>query len=115
MLMWIAEAPDMQAPDSATACIMIAASVMPSPAPPIFLRHGDAQPVALGHGGEEGVGEGRGAVALQPVGIVEAARRCRSTSSRICCCGSVRAKSMGRPFRQLAGWAIFVPRTPVPV
>ena len=34
MLMWIADAPLMQAPDSATACIMMAASVMPRPAPP---------------------------------------------------------------------------------
>ncbi len=30
----MAEAPDIAAPDSATACIMIAASVMPRPAPP---------------------------------------------------------------------------------
>ena len=34
MLIWIAEAPDIAAPDSATACIISAASVMPSPAPP---------------------------------------------------------------------------------
>ena len=34
MLRWMADAPDMQAPDSATACIRIAASVMPRPAPP---------------------------------------------------------------------------------
>ena len=34
MLMCIAEAPDMPAPDSAIACIMIAASVMPRPEPP---------------------------------------------------------------------------------
>ena len=34
MLMWIAEAPDIAAPDSATACIISAASVMPRPAPP---------------------------------------------------------------------------------
>ena len=34
MFMWIAEAPLIAAPDSATACIMIAASVIPSPAPP---------------------------------------------------------------------------------
>ncbi len=30
----MAEAPDIAAPDSATACIISAASVMPSPAPP---------------------------------------------------------------------------------
>ena len=34
MFMWIAEAPDIAAPDCATACIMIAASVMPRPEPP---------------------------------------------------------------------------------
>ena len=34
MLRWMAEAPDMQAPDSATACIRRVASVMPRPAPP---------------------------------------------------------------------------------
>ena len=34
MFMWIEEAPVIAAPDSATACIMIAASVMPSPLPP---------------------------------------------------------------------------------
>ena len=34
MFMCTAEAPDMPAPDSAMACIMTAASVMPSPAPP---------------------------------------------------------------------------------
>ena len=34
MFMWIAEAPLNPAPDSATACIRIAASVMPSPLPP---------------------------------------------------------------------------------
>ena len=38
----------------------------------VFLGHGDAEPVALGHRGEEGVRVGRGAVALQPVRIVEA-------------------------------------------
>jgi len=32
--MWIAEAPDMPAPDSAIVRIMIAASMMPSPEPP---------------------------------------------------------------------------------
>ena len=31
---WMVEAPVIPAPDSATACIMIAASVMPRPAPP---------------------------------------------------------------------------------
>ena len=44
MLMWIAEAPDIAAPDSATACIMIAASVMPRPGAAVFLGHGDAEP-----------------------------------------------------------------------
>ena len=34
MFMCTAEAPEKPAPDSAIACIMIAASVMPSPAPP---------------------------------------------------------------------------------
>ena len=34
MFMCTAEAPDMPAPDSAMACIMMAASVMPSPEPP---------------------------------------------------------------------------------
>jgi len=34
MFMWIAEAPEKPAPDSATACIISAASVMPRPAPP---------------------------------------------------------------------------------
>ena len=34
MFMCNAEAPEKPAPDSATACIMMAASVMPSPAPP---------------------------------------------------------------------------------
>jgi hypothetical protein len=33
-LMWMAEAPDMPAPDSATVRIMMAASVTPRPAPP---------------------------------------------------------------------------------
>ena len=31
---WTAEAPENPAPDCATACMTIAASVMPSPAPP---------------------------------------------------------------------------------
>ena len=34
MFMWIAEAPENPAPDSAIVCIMIAASMMPRPAPP---------------------------------------------------------------------------------
>ena len=34
MFMCTAEAPDIPAPDSAMACIMTAASVMPSPEPP---------------------------------------------------------------------------------
>ena len=34
MFMCTAEAPENAAPDSAIACIMMAASVMPSPAPP---------------------------------------------------------------------------------
>ena len=34
MFMCSAEAPDRPAPDCATACIKIAASVMPSPLPP---------------------------------------------------------------------------------
>ena len=34
MFMWIADAPDMPAPVSATVSIMIAASLMPRPAPP---------------------------------------------------------------------------------
>lgn len=33
-LMWMLDAPLMQAPDSATACIMMAASCTPRPAPP---------------------------------------------------------------------------------
>ena len=34
MFRWIAEAPEKPAPDSATACIITAASVRPRPAPP---------------------------------------------------------------------------------
>ena len=33
MFMWIADAPLIAAPDSATACIITAAAVMPRPAP----------------------------------------------------------------------------------
>ena len=44
-------------PASATACIMIAASVMPSPEPPYAFGHGDAQPAGLGHRAVEFVRE----------------------------------------------------------
>ena len=36
MFMWMAEAPDMPAPNSETVRMMIAASVTPRPAPPNF-------------------------------------------------------------------------------
>ena len=71
MFMWIAEAPLKPAPDWATACIITAASVMPSPAPPILLRHGDAEPAAARDGGIEVFREAALAVALQPVGVAE--------------------------------------------
>jgi len=70
MFMWIADAPDMQAPDWATACIITAASAVPSPAPPCF-RHADAEPAALGHGPVELVGEPAVAVAREPVLVPE--------------------------------------------
>ena len=62
MFMCIAEAPDMPAPDAAIVCIIIAASVMPRPAPPIFLRHRDAEPAGLGQRAVELVGEAAVAV-----------------------------------------------------
>jgi hypothetical protein len=51
MLMWMLEAPLMQAPDSSTVCMTIVASVTPRPAPPyssgIAVPSQPASPMAL--------------------------------------------------------------------
>jgi hypothetical protein len=56
---------------------MIEASVMPRPAPPIFLRHGDAEPAGVGHRAVEILREAAVLVLLQPVFVVEAGAELR--------------------------------------
>ena len=72
MFRWIADAPDMQAPDLGDRLHHDRRLGDAEAGAAIRLRHGDAEPVAFGHGGEERVGEGRGPVAFQPVVVVEA-------------------------------------------
>ena len=93
MLRWMADAPDMQAPDSATACIRIAASVMPSPAPPY--SSGIAMPSQLPAAMAAKKVSGKVAVWSRSSQYPSSNRpQSFSTSSRICCCASVRAKSI---------------------
>ena len=73
MLRWMAEAPDMQAPRFGDRLHQQGRLGDPETGAPVFLRHGDAEPVAFGHGGKERIREGRRPVALQPVGVIEAA------------------------------------------
>ena len=54
-------------PDSATACITIAASVMPKPAPPTASRHGHAEPASFGHRFVEVVRKDTFVVTFEPV------------------------------------------------
>ena len=67
MLMWIADAPLMHAPDSATACIMIARFGDAEARAAEFLGDGDAEPAGFAHRAVEIVREHAVAVALEPV------------------------------------------------
>ena len=101
MFRWIADAPDMQAPDSATACIRIGRLGDAETGAAVRLRHGDAQPVALGHGGEEGVGKGRGPVAFQPVPVVEPGAKLQHLVADLLLFGG-QGEVHGRAFQTLA-------------
>ena len=67
MLRCTADAPLKAAPDSAMACIITDASVMPRPGSAVLLGHRDAEPPALDNGAEELLRELAVVVAFVPV------------------------------------------------
>ena len=108
MLRWMAEAPDMQAPEFGHRLHQEGRLGDAETGAAVFLRHGDAEPVAFGHGGKERIREGRGPVALQPVGVVEAAAELQHLVADLLLLVG-QGEVHGRAFQALAGWAIYVP------
>ena len=72
MFMCSAEAPDKPAPDSAIVCIMIAASVMPRPAPPYSSGMAMPSQPASAKARWKSCGKAAVAVLAQPVVVAEA-------------------------------------------
>src|SRR6266700_2665470 len=99
MFMWIDEAPENPAPDAATSCIINAASLMPSPAPPYAVGMAMPSQPALAMAAWNSSGKSPvSSFASQYSGVKSA--QSRATAARILCCSTEREKSIAAVLAQ---------------